>query len=171
MATTSSSSATSSATRGTTTFTTPSDREIVATRLFAAPRQLLWDVHTIPEHVQRWMLGPDGWTMPVCEIDLRPGGRWHWVWRKADDGTEMEMHGEYREVQAPERLVNTEAWGGPYPETLNTTVFTEEAGGTRLTCTVLFVSKEAREAATATGMTGGWSQSYDRLDELLPRLG
>lgn len=161
----------SSATRNRTTFTTPSDRELVSTRVFAGPRQLLWDVHTIPEHIQIWMHGLDGWTMPVCEIDLRPGGKWHFVWRK-HDGEEMEMNGEYREVTPPERLVNTEAWGGPYPEMLNTTVFTEEAGGgTRVTCTVLFESKEAREAAIATGMTEGWSQSYDLLDELLPRLG
>jgi uncharacterized protein YndB with AHSA1/START domain len=151
---------------GKTKFTTPSDVEIVATRTFDAPRRRVWDVHTIPEHVQQWLLGPDGWTMPVCEIDLRPGGSWHWVWRSSD-GTEMEMRGEYREVIAPERLVNTESWGAQWPETLNTNVFTEENGRTTVVCTVLYPSKEARDAARKTGMEDGWSVSYDRLDAYL----
>jgi uncharacterized protein YndB with AHSA1/START domain len=151
---------------GNTTFTTPTDREIVATRVFDAPRRLVWDSHTKPEHVQRWLLGPEGWTMPVCEIDLRPGGQWRFVWRKSD-GTEMEMRGVYREVVPPERLVNTEAWGGDWPETTNTTVFTEEGGKTTVTCTVLYPSKEARDRALGTGMKDGWSVSYDRLDEHL----
>src|SRR5215213_3616475 len=152
------------ATKRVTEFTTPSDREIVATRTFDAPRRLVWDAHTIPEHVRQWLLGPDGWTMPVCEIDLRPGGEWHWVWRRTD-GTEMEMRGVYHEVVPRERLVNTEARGGDWPETLNTTVFTEEGGRTTLVCTVLCPSKEARDRAMETGMKDGWAQSYDRLDE------
>jgi uncharacterized protein YndB with AHSA1/START domain len=152
--------------KGHTQFSTPSDLEVVATRVFDAPRQLLWDVHTIPEHVQRWMLGPDGWTMPVCEIDLRPGGRWHWVWRRSE-GTEMAMSGEYREVTAPEKLVNTESWGDDWPETLNTTSFFEENGRTKLVATVHYPSKEARDAAMKTGMEDGWSRSYDRLDDYL----
>ena len=78
-----------------------------------------------------WMLGPDGWTMPVCEIDLRPGGAWHFVWR-GSDGTEMEMRGVYREIAPPERLVTTESWGGDWPETLNTLVLTEEDGKTTI---------------------------------------
>ena len=98
-----------------TTFTTPSDVEIVMTRDIEAPRALVFDAYTRPEHVPRWMLGPDGWTMSVCEIDLRPGGAWHFVWRKAD-GTEMDMRGEYQEVVRPERLVNTERWGGDWPK-------------------------------------------------------
>lgn len=154
----------------TTTFTTPSDVEIVATRVFDAPRQLVWDVHTRPEHVSQWMLGPDGWSMPVCEMDLRPGGRWRWVWQKNGGGETMEMTGEFREVSPPERLVNTEAWGGDYPETLNTTVFTEEDGRTRVTCTVLYPSKDARDRAMKTGMEDGWAHSYTRLDEYLPKI-
>ncbi len=70
----------------------------------------MWDAWTIPEHVTQWMLGPDGWSMPVCEIDLRVGGAWHYVWRKSD-GEEMGMRGEYREITPPERLVQTESWG------------------------------------------------------------
>ena len=104
---------------GATTFATPSDTEIVVTRVVDAPRELVFDAWTKPEHIANWMLGPEGWTMPVCEIDLRPGGAWHFVWRMAD-GTEMEMRGDYREVSPPERLVSTESWGGDWPETLNT---------------------------------------------------
>ena len=151
---------------GLTTFTTPSDREIVATRAFDAPRRLVWQAWTSSKHVPHWMIGPDGWTMPVCEIDLQPGGEWHFVWRGAD-GTDMEMRGVYREIVPPERLVNTESWGGDWPETLNTLVLTERDGKTATVCTVLYPSKEARDAALGTGMKEGWSASYDRLDEHL----
>jgi uncharacterized protein YndB with AHSA1/START domain len=151
---------------GVTTFTTPSDREVVATRAVDAPRARVWAAWTSPEHVTRWLLGPEGWTMPVCEIDLRPGGAWHYGWRGAG-GAEMEMRGVYREVMPPERLVQTESWGGEWPETLNTLVLTEEDGKTTMTCTVLYPSKEARDAALGTGMKEGWSTSYDRLDQYL----
>jgi uncharacterized protein YndB with AHSA1/START domain len=109
---------------------------------------------------------PEGWTMPVCEIDLRPGGAWHFVWHKSD-GTEMEMRGEYREITPPERLVCTEAWGGDWPETINTLILIEEDGKTTLTQTVLYPSKEAREAALETGMKDGASMSFDRLADQL----
>jgi uncharacterized protein YndB with AHSA1/START domain len=155
---------------GITEFTTPSDRELVATRVVDAPRKLVWEAWTSPRHVPRWMLGPEGWTMPVCEIDLRPGGQWHFVWRQPD-GSRMEMRGVYREVVAPERLVNTEAWGGDWAETLNTLVLTEEDGQTTMTCTLLYLSKEARERALATGMKDGWSASYDLLDTHLRTMG
>jgi uncharacterized protein YndB with AHSA1/START domain len=131
-----------------------------------APRRLVWKAWTSPEHVPHWLLGPEGWTMPVCEIDLRPGGKWHFVWRRLD-GTEIEMRGVYRELVPAERLVNTEAWGGDWPETLNTLVIAEENGKTKIACTVFYPSKKARDAALATGMTEGWSASYDRLDEYL----
>jgi uncharacterized protein YndB with AHSA1/START domain len=152
---------------GATTFATPSDREIVITRVVDAPRTLVFDAWTKPEHVPNWMLGPEGWTMPVCEIDLRAGGAWHFVWRRSD-GTEMEMHGEYREVSPPERLVSTESWGDDWPETLNTVVLSEEDGKTTITCTVLYPSKDARDAALQTGMKEGMSESYDRLAAYLP---
>lgn len=151
---------------GTTTFTTPSDREIVAMRVFDAPRRLVWEAHTNPEHVRHWLLGPEGWMMPVCEIDLRLGGEWHFVWRKAD-GEQFGMRGVYKEIVPPERLVNTEAWGGDWPEVVNTTVLTEDEGRTTLVVTVLAPSKEARDRALGTGMKDGWSTSYDRLDEYL----
>jgi uncharacterized protein YndB with AHSA1/START domain len=149
-----------------TTFTTPSDQEIVMTRVFDAPRSLVFDAFTKPEHLTHWMLGPEGWTMPVCEIDLRPGGAWRFVWRKSD-GSEMEMGGIYQEVSPPERLVNTESWGPEWPETVNTLTLAEEDGRTRVTSTLLYPSKEARDAALQTGMKDGASMSFDRLADLL----
>ncbi|MGH9313390.1 MAG: SRPBCC family protein [Vicinamibacterales bacterium] len=151
---------------GTLQVTTPSDREVLVTRVVDAPRRLVFDAWTKPEHLSHWMLGPSGWTMPVCEIDLRPGGAWHFVWRRSD-GTEMEMRGVYREITPPERLVSTESWGGNWPETLNTLILTEENGKTTITHTITYPSKEARDAALQTGMKEGMSQSLDRLDEYL----
>jgi uncharacterized protein YndB with AHSA1/START domain len=153
-------------TTSTTTLTTLSDVEISISRDFAAPRTLVFDAHTKPEHVSQWLLGPEGWTMPVCEIDLRPGGSWHFVWRR-DDGTEMEMRGVYHEVVPPERIVNTERWGPEWPETVNTVLFTERDGKTTVTQTVRYPSKEARDAALATGMMTGVERSYELLDALL----
>lgn len=154
-----------------TTFSTPSDREVVAVRTFDAPRRLVWDAHTKPEHIPHWMTGPDGWVMPICEIDLRPGGAWRYGWSKADGSEPFEMFGTFREIAAPERLVYTERWGTDWPEAVNTLVFAEENGRTTLTCTVVYPSKEARDQALATGMTDGWGTSYDRLDEHLRSLG
>ena len=154
---------------GTLIVTTPSDREVVATRVFDAPRELVWKAYTEPEHLQQWMLGPAGWTMPVCEMDLRPGGAYRFVWRK-EDGTEMTITGTVREVEAPERMVSTEEWGGDWPEALNTIDFAEDDGRTTLTTTTIYPSKEARDAALGTGMTDGMSASYDNLEALLRRL-
>ncbi|HEV8711993.1 MAG TPA: SRPBCC family protein [Candidatus Binatia bacterium] len=154
---------------GITTFTTPSDREILMTRVLDAPRRLVFQAWTNPEHVPHWMLGPKGWTMPVCEIDLRPGGAWHFVWRHSD-GTEMEMRGVYREITPPERLVSTESWGGKWPETLNTLILSEKDGKTTLAQTVLYPSKEARDEALKTGMKEGVNQSFDRLAEYLATM-
>lgn len=151
---------------GATTYATPSDREIVMTRVFDAPRRLVFEAWTNPVHVPHWMLGPEGWSMPVCEIDLRPGGAWHFVWRRSD-GTEMGMHGVYREIKPPERVVFTERWGGDWPETLNTVIFSERDGKTTMTCTMLYPSKEARDAAFETGMKDGASISFERLAEYL----
>jgi uncharacterized protein YndB with AHSA1/START domain len=152
-----------------TTYTTPSDREIAVTRVFDAPRGLVFEAHTKPEHLRNWMLGPDGWTMPVCEIDLRPGGAWHFVWRRAD-GTEMGMRGVYKEVVPPEKLVSTESWGGDWPETINTLRLSEQDGKTTLTITILYPSKEARDAVLNTGMKDGMSQSFERLADYLHSL-
>ncbi|MGQ0704127.1 MAG: SRPBCC family protein [Gemmatimonadales bacterium] len=151
-----------------TAFSTPSDREFAFTRWFDAPRQKVWEAWTDPRHVPHWMLGPEGWSMPTCEIDLRPGGAWHYAWRRTD-GTEMEMRGTYREVKPPERLVHTEAWGGDWPQTVNTLVLTEENGGTRMTVTIRYPSKEARDRAMESGMRDGAARSFDRLDDYVRR--
>jgi uncharacterized protein YndB with AHSA1/START domain len=150
---------------GETTFTTPSDREIVMTRLFDAPRALVFDAYTNPEHLPHWF-GPRGWTLPVCEIDLRPGGSWRFVMR-GPDGTEMGMSGVYQEIAPPERLVSTESFDDYPGETLNTLTLTEEDGKTTYTVTVLYPSKEVRDAVLASGMQEGAAESFDRLAEHL----
>jgi uncharacterized protein YndB with AHSA1/START domain len=150
--------------------TTPSDREIVVTRLVAAPRRLVFEAYTNPAHVVHWMLGPDGWTMPVCEIDLRPGGAWRFVWRRSD-GTEMEMRGVYKEIMPPDRLVCTESWGGDWPETLNTLLLAEQDGKTLITNSIRYPSQEARDAALKTGMQDGMATSFERLAEYLAAVG
>jgi uncharacterized protein YndB with AHSA1/START domain len=155
---------------GITSFTTPSDREVVITRVVDAPRTLVFDAYTRPEHLRHWMLGPEGWTMPICELDLRPGGKWRYVWRRTD-GSEMSLHGVVQEVTPPERYVCTESWGGNWPETLNTLVLTERDGKTTIRQTVRYPSKEARDAALQTGMKEGVTQSYDRLAGYLPTVG
>src|SRR5260370_23600773 len=147
---------------GTLKVTMPTDREMEVTRVFDAPRRLVFDAWTNPKHVPQWMLGPDGWTMPVCEIDLRPGGAWHFVWRRAD-GSEMEMRGVYREVTPPERLVATESWGGDWPETVNTLVLSETDGKTTMTQTVLWPSKAARDRALGLGMQSGLRTLFDPI--------
>ena len=155
---------------GETTYSTPSDRELVTTRAFDAPRDLVWEAWTSPEHLPQWLLGPEGWTMPVCESELSVGGAWHFVWRNEADGSEMGMTGEYREITPPERLVSTQSWGGDWPETVNTLVFTEEDGLTVMTQTILYPSQEARDAAIATGMQRGMDAGFDRLDAYLQTL-
>ena len=160
--------------------TTPSEREIVTRRTFNAPRELVFRAHTEPELVKRWLLGPPGWTMPVCRIDLKAGGRYRYVWRSEEDGSEFGMGGVFQEVMRPERIVHTELYdpndpyaekshreGGTAGEALITTVFDGEGDATTLTLTMLFDSREARDGALATGMTDGMESSYQKLDELL----
>jgi uncharacterized protein YndB with AHSA1/START domain len=155
---------------GSLTVTTPGDREIVLTRVFDAPRQLVFDALTRPELVKRWLTGAPGWSMVVCEIDLKVGGAYRYVWR-GPDGAEMGMGGVYREIVAPERIVSTEAFDQPwYPgEAVGTAVLTEQDGKTTLTTTVRYESKEARDAVLRTPMAEGVAAGYDRLAELLSR--
>ena len=153
---------------GETTFTTPSDREIEMTRLFDAPRQLVFDAFTNPAHVPHWF-GPRGWSVPVCEIDLRPGGAWRYV-LSGPDGEEMGMSGVYREITPPERIVTTESFDDYPGESLNTLTLTEEDGKTRYTVTVLYADKETRDAVLATGMSEGAAETLERLAEHLEAL-
>jgi len=151
--------------------TTRGDREIVMTRAFDAPRKLVFDAHTKPELVKQWLLGPDGWSMPVCEIDLKVGGKYRYVWRRDKDGTEMGMGGVYREIVAPERLVATEKFDQSwYPgEAVGTFVLVEQSGKTTLTQTMLYESREARDTVLKSGMEKGVVASYDRLAKLLEK--
>jgi len=149
--------------------TTSGDRELVMTRVFDAPRRLVYDAHTKPELVRQWLLGPPGWTMPVCEMDVRVGGKYRWVWRKDSDGSQMGMGGVYREVVAPERLVATERFDEAWyaGESLNTLLLVEKGGRTTLTQTMRYESREARDAVLKSGMESGVVASYDRLDVVL----
>ena len=153
------------------TLTTPSDHEVVFTRSFEAPRHLVFDCLSKPELVRRWMLGPPGWTMPVCEIDFRVGGRFRYVWRKAS-GTELGMGGEFREILAPQKVVHVELfdqdWTGG--ETTVTTLLSEKNGWTTMTGTIVYSSKDARDGALRTGMTDGMTAGYNLLDEVLKEL-
>jgi len=152
--------------------TTPSEREIAMTRVFDAPRHLVFDAWTKPELIRRWLLGPEGWSMPVCEVDLKVGGKYRFVWRRAADGSEMGMGGVYREIVAPERLVATErfdeAW---YPgEAVGTLVLVEQRGRTTLTQTLRYESREARDAVLRSPMETGVAAGYDRLEALLATM-
>src|SRR6188474_2575218 len=152
------------------TVTTPSDTEIRLTRLFDAPRQLVFDAMTKPEHVRRWwgQLGP-GYSVPVCEIDLRVGGRWRFVNRHPKG--EAAFHGEYREITPYSRLVFTEIFE-EFPDTVSvvTSEFVEEGGKTRFTAKVRYPSLEVRDMVIASGMSRGAGISYDRLEDLVARL-
>ncbi|OLB86776.1 MAG: ATPase [Acidobacteria bacterium] len=152
--------------------TTRGDREIVITRVFDAPRKLVFDAFTKPELVKQWLLGPDGWSMPVCEIDLKVGGKYRYVWRRDKDGTEMGMGGGYREIVAPERVVATEKFDQSwYPgEAVGTFVLVEQGGRTTLTQTILYESREARDGVLKSGMEKGVVASYDRLAKLLEKV-
>jgi uncharacterized protein YndB with AHSA1/START domain len=153
---------------GETTFTTPSEREIEMTRLFDAPRELVFDAFTNPEHVPHWF-GPRGWSLPGCQIDLRPGGAWRYVLR-GPNGEEMGMSGVYQEIPPPERVVTTESFDDYPGESVNTLTLTEEDGKTRYTVTVLYPDKDTRDAVLATGMSEGAAETLERLAEHLDSL-
>ena len=158
---------------GTFNITAHGDREIVVTRVFDAPRRLVFDAYTRPELLKKWLLGPDGWSMPVCETDLRAGGKYRYVWRNDSNGREMGMGGVYREVLAPERIVATEVFDEAWyaGEALNTIVLTERDGQTTLTQTILYNSSETRDAVLKSPMQYGMAMSYDRLERFLPSVG
>jgi uncharacterized protein YndB with AHSA1/START domain len=144
------------------TVSTPSERELVMSRAFDAPRKLVFDALTRPELLKRWY-GPPGWTLLVCEIDLRVGGAWRFVTRQPE-GKQIGQRGVYREIVSPERLVNTESWEDWNPgEVLVTTVLTEQDARTTLTCTTLFPSQEVRDLLLESGMTKGAEETYDKL--------
>lgn len=154
--------------------TLPSDREVRVTRQFNAPRELVYRAHTDAKLVPKWMLGPPGWTMPVCEMDVREGGTYRWRWRSEDGAQEFGFYGSFTEVKAPEKVVHDEYYdpgsvGGSMPAgdpAIVTLSLSEASGVTTLICNIKFASKEARDGAVATGMTDGMEMGYARLDDL-----
>jgi uncharacterized protein YndB with AHSA1/START domain len=150
---------------GTLKVTTPTDREIVMTRVFDAPRRLVFDAFSKPELLKQWF-GPRGWSLVVCEVDLRVGGGFRFVLR-GPDGKEMGMRGVYREIAPPERSVHMESFDDYPGESQVTATFVEQGGKTTLTATVLYPSKEVRDIVINSGMEHGAAESYDKLAELL----
>ncbi len=148
------------------------DREFVITRRFAAPRELVFDAFSKPELVKQWLHGPPGWTLSVCEIDLRVGGTYRYVWNNFANG-DMGMGGVYKEVKRPERIVNTERFDEPWyeGEALSTLVLTTEGRRTLMTITARYGSKKTRDAILASPMEGGLEFSYERLDVLFAKRG
>jgi uncharacterized protein YndB with AHSA1/START domain len=154
------------------TVTLPNDLDVVVVRAFNAPRTLVFDAWTKPALLQRWMLGPPGWTMPVCEMDVRPGGKFTWRWRSEKNGAEFGFTGEFREVVRPSRIVHIERYepgdvGGEMGEALVTSELTEKNGVTTHTMTIHYESKAVRDATMKTGMTDGMEMSFQNLDALL----
>jgi len=144
------------------------EREIVITRAFDAPRRLVFDAFSKPELVRQWLLGPPGWSMPVCEIDFRVGGRYRYVWRR-DNGGEMGVGGVYKEIVSPERIVATERFDQSwYPgEGLGTILLVEQGAKTLMTQTLAYESREARDGVLKSPMESGVAISYDRLETLV----
>jgi len=163
--------------------TTPSDREIAMSRVFHAPRELVFDAYTRPELVQRWLGVFNGWTLPVCEIDLRVGGTFRYVWRRArvnppadascDPIVEMGMSGVFREIVPGHKLVSTETFDDPWyeGEALNTVDFVESDGWTTLTITSRYDSQATRDGVLRSGMETGLVASFDQLANLLAEAG
>jgi uncharacterized protein YndB with AHSA1/START domain len=150
--------------------TTPSDREVALTRSFDAPRDLVFEAYTKPALLKRWF-GPKGWTLVVCEIDLRVGGRWRYEMQKVD-GSQMGFGGVYQEIVRPERIVSSEEFDDPWYKGAATSTVTlvEQAGKTTFTLSIVYESKEVRDAVLKSGMETGVAASYERLDKELASL-
>jgi len=148
------------------------DREIVMTRSFIAPRELVFRAFTEPALLKRWLLGPDGWSLAVCEIDLRVGGAYRYVWRRDSNGTEMGMAGVYREVSPPTRIVSTEKFDQAWyeGEAIGTVELDERDGITTITQTLLYESRNTRDAVLKSPMEEGVGASYDRLEKVLSSM-
>ena len=151
---------------GPVTITTPSDRQIVVTRLFDAPRALVFEAWTKAEHVAHWW-DPSGVPLAVCEIDLRPGGAFRWVNRAPDGREGHSFSGIYREIAPPERLAFTPPSS---PEQVSTLVFTEEGKKTKLTMTIACASKEERDAMLRMRVDAGTAQTLENLAAYLPTM-
>jgi uncharacterized protein YndB with AHSA1/START domain len=153
------------------TINTPGDRDVVLTREFDAPRDLVWQAITTPALIRRWLLGPPGWIMTVCELEPKVGSGYRYEWKK-DSGEVIGMGGSITEVAPGRRLVATErfdeAW---YPgESVVTQELSDHGQGTLLTMTMRYASAEAREAVLKSGAVSGMEMGYARLEEILSEL-
>lgn len=150
---------------------TPTDTTIVLTRAFNASRRMVWEAFFTPDKMRRWMVPPPGWTMSVCECDPRTAGPLRIVWKSADADPAMALHGVFTEANAPERIVHTELMvlgnGQPIGSQVETHEFAEKGGVTTMKITQVYVSKEARDGALASGMDEGMEACYKNLDEVL----
>ena len=146
------------------------DRDIVMTRTFNAPRHMVWEAYTKPELLKRWLLGPDGWYFIQCDVDLRVGGKYRYVWKNDEKNQTLGLGGEYREIKAPAKLVCTEAFDDFPGEAVSTLELAEHNGVTTLINTVRSPSREARDGMLQTGMEKGVGRSYDRLDDVLASM-
>ncbi len=155
----------------------PSDREIVITRTFAAPRELVWKVWTRPEHVAKWW-GPRGFHTTVAAMDFRPGGRWRYVMH-APDGAAYPVEGVFREVVPMERIVTTDEFPDDFqppqpidlPQGIVVTALFEDAGDmTKLTLRIVHATAEDKKKHEAMGVVGGWQSSFDCMDDYLASL-
>ena len=153
---------------------TPSDTEVLVSRSFDASAELVWRAYTEPDLMRLWCCGPPGWSMPVCEMDVRVGGKYRWRWRSDEDGNEFGFSGEFQEVALHAKLVHTQYYDagdlddsmGKEPALIAVT-FQERGGITSVATSIKFVSKEDRDAALSTGMTDGMEMSYKLLDGVL----
>jgi uncharacterized protein YndB with AHSA1/START domain len=157
--------------------TLPSETEVKVIRTFDAPAHLVWRAYTEPDLIKRWMLGPAGWSMPVCEMDLRMDGGYRWRWRNAESGREFGFHGVFLRVEPNVQIVHTQIFdpgtvGGNMAGAAVVAVSFEEANGhTRAVTLIKFESREERDGALSTGMTHGMEASYRLLDSALAEIG
>lgn len=159
-------------------FTTPKDTEVLVQRSFQAPPELVWRAYTEPDLMRRWLTGTPGWTMPVCEMDLRVGGKYRWLWRNEEAGQEFGFHGKFTEVTPHTRLAHTQVFDqGDLTVTMGeegsviTVVLTPHQGGTLVSTTMTYASLADRDDAMSTGMTDGMEFSYQQLDKLMKETG
>lgn len=166
------------------TVTLPSDREVTVVRVFDAPAHFVWDAHTKPDLIKRWLVGSDGWNMPLCTVDLRVGGRYRYIWQNVETGARFGAYGEHLEIVTLERIVTSEvmdglglgeiindepAWGAGDPA-INTLTLSEADGKTTLCLNMLYPSQEVRDMAVQSGMSDGMAMGYDRLDAMAAEL-
>lgn len=151
------------------TITTPSDRELSWSRRFRAPVARVFEAVTQPELVKRWLLGPEGWSMPICEIDLEPGGKYRYVWRRERDGKQMGMGGLFQEIVVPTLVtfseVFDEAW---YPgHAMGSYRLIDEGATTTFVQTMKYESRDVRDQVLRSGLEQGIEKSHERLDAIL----